>query len=194
MYYFTSDIHFNNEDTLRVEKRPFNSIREFDAKIIRLWNKQIKKEDVIYVIGDFMDCDSENSDSWIKAVSYVRKIKASVVLIVGNNEERIIKYYFDNDFEKFRVYCQEKGFKEVYKNLIIEFKNNKFYLTHEPKNYKEGFINLFGHVHKAMGVYKPFGFNVSCDLNYFRLLSENDILSYIDMKESYWDKDDNLKL
>ena len=45
-----------------------------------------------------------------------------------------------------------------------------------------------------MGIYKSFGFNVGCDLNHFKLYSENDIKQLLKMKSLYWDKDENLKL
>lgn len=192
MIYFTSDIHFNDMDTLISDNRPFKSTKQFDKYIISMWNKQTKKEDTIYVIGDFMDCNSKNHDSWKKSVSYVKKIKASIILIMGNNEDRVVKYFFDNDFEKFRAYCIEKGFKEVYKNLSITFNDKEFYLTHKPLNYKEGTINLFGHLHSALGLYLPCGFNIGCDLNHFRLYSELDIEKLLIKKEKYWDIDKSL--
>lgn len=72
--------------------------------------------------------------------------------------------------------------------------NQKFYLIHKPKQHKENVLNLFGHSHRAIGLYKPFGFNIGCDLNHFRLYSEKDIQHLLNMKEKYWDKDDNLHI
>ena len=175
MQYFSSDIHFDDEDTLKNDNRPFKSPKEFDKFLIKLWNKQTKKGDVIYFIGDFVDCDGEGYDSWKKTILYVNKLKVDVILIMGNNEDRVVKYYFDNNFEKFRKYCIEVGFKEVYKELDLEFIGHKFHLTHKAINYIEGKINLFGHSHRALGIYSPFGFNIGCDLNHFRLYSESDI-------------------
>lgn len=193
MYYFSSDTHFNDENTLKTDNRPFKSVKECDKAIIKTWNKQVKKGDTIFVIGDFIDCDGEGYDGWKKSIHYVRKIKAPVILITGNNEDRVIKYYFNGNFEEFRKYCLEVGFKEVYKSLDISFNNTNFHLVHKPKHHKENVLNLFGHTHKSTGIYKPFGFNVSCDLNHFRLLSENDIMHYIYMKNKYWDEDSNVR-
>ena len=53
-------------------------------------------------------------------------------------------------------------------------------------------MNLFGHSHRAIGLYTPYGFNVGCDLNHFRLYSENDIAHLLYMKNEYWDKDANI--
>ena len=125
MYYFSSDIHFNDEDTLKVDNRPFKHTKQFDKFIIKTWNKQAKKDDTIYVVGDFIDCNGQGHESWKKSILYVKKLNASVILITGNNEDRAIKHFFNNDFEKFRDYCKSIGFKEVYKNLTISFRNKQ---------------------------------------------------------------------
>ena len=193
MLYFTSDVHFNNEDTLINDNRPFKSTNAFDKYVLKLWNKQVNKDDTIYVIGDFIDCDGENHDSWKKSILYVKKIKANVILIMGNNEDRVVKYFFEGDFLKFREYCISIGFKEVYKDLSLTLNNKDFYLTHKAINYKKGVINLFGHSHRACGLYKPFGFNIGCDLNHFRLYDENNIKKFLQMKKDYWDKNESLQ-
>ena len=119
MKFFSSDIHFDDMDTIVNDNRPFKSTKSFDKYIIRTWNKQVKKDDVIYVIGDFVDCDGEGYDSWKKSLYNVKKIKASVILIMGNNEERVVKYFFDNDFEKFRMLS-------VRIVIILNFSKSKF--------------------------------------------------------------------
>ena len=106
MLYFTSDIHFNDEETLKMDNRPFKNSKKFGRHIIKTWNKQAKKHDTIYVIGDFVDCDGEGFDSWKKSILYVKKVNASVILIIGNNEQRVIKYFFNNNFENFKMYCK----------------------------------------------------------------------------------------
>ena len=73
-------------------------------------------------------------------------------------------------------------------------RDQEFFLTHKPLDYKKECLNLFGHMHASGGLYKPFGFNVGCDLAHYRLLSENDIFHLIDKKEKYWDKDKHLNM
>ena len=194
MMYFTSDVHFNNKDTLINDNRNFKSTKKFDKFVIKTWNKQVDKSDTIYVIGDFVDCDNESDVSWKKSILYVKKIKTNVVLILGNNEERVIKYFFDNDYERFKKYCLDIGFKGIYRNLELLINNQMFYLVHKLIHCKKDIINLYGHSHRACGIYSPLGFNVGCDLNHFRLYSEDDIKSWLSMKSKYWDKDKNLNL
>lgn len=194
MIFFTSDSHFLDETTFKIDNRPFKNVKQCDKFIIKTWNKQAHKNDTIYVIGDFVDCDNETSTSWKTALPYVKKIKADVILITGNNEDRIIKYFFNGNFEAFRQHCLNLGFKEVYKNLQIEILGQPVYLTHKPKDYKSGVLNLFGHMHRGGGIYKSFGFNIGCDLNHFRLYSTEDIKFLLYLKKDFWDKDENVKL
>lgn len=194
MYFFSSDTHFSDESTLKVDMRPFESTQAFDDFVIKTWNKQTTENDTIFVIGDFIDCDGEGFDGWKQSILYVNQLKANVVLIIGNNEERVIKYYFDNNFEKFREYCLNVGFKEVYKNLTISMRGVEFYLTHKPAGTKQDMLNLFGHTHRSGGLYRPFGFNIGCDINHFRLYSEADIFHLIDLKKKFWDKDKHLNM
>ena len=74
MYYFSSDTHFSDEQTLSLDNRPFKNTKAFDRFVIKTWNKQTKKDDTIFVIGDFVDCDGEGFDSWEKSILYVKKL------------------------------------------------------------------------------------------------------------------------
>lgn len=194
MKFFISDLHFGSDDTIKFDNRPFKNSRNFIAFSIKEWNKMAKVDDVIYVIGDFVDCHSNADKNCLRNLSIVKKIRAKVVLILGNNEKRIIKYFFNDDFDKFRAYCLNLGFQDIKLSDIIEINGSKFFLVHKPKDYNPNMLNLFGHSHKAMGIYKSFGFNIGCDLNNYRLYSEKDISNLLIKKNKYWDKDENLKL
>lgn len=193
MRFFTSDTHFNDYDTLLMDDRPFSSAEEFDNYVIDIWNSQAKKGDTIFVIGDFVDCDGKGYEGWKDSINYVQKINADVVLIIGNNEERVIKNWFNDDFNAFREFCLKTGFKEVYKNLILNICDKDFFLTHKPNDRRNDMLTLFGHLHRSCGLYKPYGFNIGCDLNHFRLYDENNIKKFLNMKKEYWDKNISLQ-
>lgn len=194
MNYFTSDLHFGSEETIKFDNRPFKNAKSFIHHAVKTWNKQAKKNDIIYVIGDFADCHSETNRDCLKYFEIVKDIKSKVVLILGNNEKRIIKYFFNNDFKQFKEYCLSLGFLDIKENDVISIKGHQFYLVHKPKDHNKEMLSLFGHSHKAMGIYKSFGFNIGCDLNNYRLYNEKDIMDLLNKKIKYWDKDENLKL
>ena len=174
--------------------RPFKSTKKFDNFIIKTWNKQAKKDDTIFVIGDFVDCDNAEHDVWKQSIRLVKKLKANVVLIMGNNEDRIVKYFFNNKFEDFKNFCLGVGFKDVFQQHTITMRDIDFFLTHKPLDCKQDMLNLFGHTHRSGGIYRPFGFNIGCDNNHFRLYSEDDIFHLINLKQKFWDKDKHLNM
>ncbi len=194
MIFFTSDLHLGSDNTIKFDNRPFKNSKKFEQYTIKAWNKLAKKNDTIYVIGDLVDCHSKTDDICLKKFLVAKKVKAKIILIIGNNEERIIKYFFNNSFDLFKKYCLNCGLFDVKLNATISINKNKFYLTHKPKNHKKNILNLFGHSHKAMGLYAPFGFNIGCDLNNYKPYSETDITALLQKKLNYWDKDENLHL
>lgn len=189
-YFFTSDTHFGDDDKLKRENWSIKNWREFAKKLIKIWNKQVKKQDVVYFLGDFVNYENAEND-WQEAFGLVKKIKAKCILIVGNNEERLIEDKFNGSFNKFRQFCLEQGFTDVKKHDILKSEGLKFYLTHKPTDYKKGYINLFGHTHLATGLWKPFGFNMYYGLNFLKLFDLDYIKRLLYVKQKYWDQDEN---
>lgn len=182
MYYFTSDSHFSlvdKKDTIERDFRPFKSVKEMNKKIIKTWNKQAGKNDIIYHLGDFANFNKFDDKTFKTTLGFVKKIKAKVVLILGNNEEYIIHYAYNDDYGAFEKLLYDLGFwKVVRTGMYLEFGGEKFYLNHYPSKHKDGVINLFGHIHSSCLV-KRYGFNVGVDNNYFRLFSEDQILQLV---------------
>ena len=176
--FFTADTHFgfvDYEGIVRRDFRPFKTTNDMNKFIIKLWNTQAGKDDIIYHVGDFVNYNCKDKDSYEICFDFVKKLKAKVVLILGNNEKRLLKQKFDDDFEKFREYLLNKGFYDVVKDgLELDACGTKLYLTHMPVDHKDGFINLFGHIHGCCFV-KQYGFNVGVDNHYLSMFTEDEI-------------------
>ncbi len=204
MDYFTSDIHFCDTVTMLRDSLPFKTIKQHDKYMVKYFNKTAKQGDTVYVVGDLFDCDDGESTAWLEAKKYLKKIKSKIVLIMGNNEERIVKYFFNGDFEEFKHYCQECGIYDVMWNTALTFpyptdmgpdadtsvidrytENGqvKFYLTHKPCEGKAEYFNIFGHTHREGGVYRPFGFNAGIQLNFMRFYTIDYIMDYLLYRE-----------
>lgn len=194
MYFFTSDIHLGQATNAKADGRPFKNDKQFEKFLIKTWNHQAKVGDIIFVVGDLFDCHSKTDPYFLHKLWFVKKIKAEIVLIMGNNEEKIINNFYNSNFEDFKKVCLQAGIKDFVKDGFVNICGQDFYLTHKPKNHHCDMLTLFGHSHRAMGVYKSFGFNIGCDLNHFRLFSEQDISILLQGKKDYWDLDENLKL
>ena len=53
MIWFTSDTHFNHENVIQHDKRPFANLFIMTETIISNWNSVVAKGDIVYHLGDF---------------------------------------------------------------------------------------------------------------------------------------------
>jgi calcineurin-like phosphoesterase family protein len=191
--WITSDSHFNSLSTIVKENRPYKTANAFDKAVIGIWNNQVEEEDAIYCLGDFSYYVNDLAKTWRVGLGYVQYINCDVILIIGGEEEKIIKEYFKNDFNSFRNYCLTLGFRDVLKDKILEVDDKVYYLNHYPSKHKKGCINLFGHVHRAAGIYAPFGLNMCCDLNHYSLYDLEGINELMETSEKFWKTDKELQ-
>ena len=184
--FFTSDSHFAvyDKDAFTRDYRPFKSVPKMNRTIIKLWNKQAKKNDTIYHLGDFISYNLRDKE-YQTTYKLVKKIKANVILVMGNNEERVLRYEFKNNFEAFKKFMLDCGFKDVIIGGVdINLRGHNLYLNHYPSKHKNGVVNLFGHIHKSALV-KRYGFNMGLDNHYLKLFSEEDVVDLISRIPSF---------
>lgn len=79
--FFTGDLHFGHENVLAFDNRPFASVEEMDAELIRRWNNKVGKGDLVYVLGD-MIWKTRNDD----APSLIKSLNGQIILIKGNHD------------------------------------------------------------------------------------------------------------
>ena len=79
--FFTSDLHFGHENVIRFDNRPFNTVEEMDEEMIKRWNAKVGKDDIVYVLGDFIWKAATN-----EAVSIIRRLNGQIILIKGNHD------------------------------------------------------------------------------------------------------------
>ena len=79
MVYFIADTHFGHENIIKLANRPFSSVEEMNQKLIENWNRKIKGNDSVYMLGDmFFRCkESENILSQLNGKKF---------LLVGNHD------------------------------------------------------------------------------------------------------------
>lgn len=79
--FFTSDLHFGHENVIRFDGRPFATVEEMDAELIRRWNAKVGKGDLVYVLGDLI-WKSRNGD----AHQLIKSLNGQIILIKGNHD------------------------------------------------------------------------------------------------------------
>lgn len=115
MVWFTSDNHFFHKNIIRLSKRPFSGMFEMHEHLIAEWNKRVKHNEIVYVLGDF----SFSSVNMTKSI--VSRLNGKKILITGNHDMAAHKML-------------AAGFDEVHENIYIHLgsEKQKFFLSHFP--------------------------------------------------------------
>jgi len=158
--FFTADTHFNHSNIIEFCNRPFSDVLEMNEILIQNWNKVIKKEDLIYHLGDF---------GFGELKHILDRLNGGIVLLVGSHDKDTLMY--------------SDRFVEIYDILEIspyDLKEEIFItLCHYamrvwPKSHYNSW-HLFGHSHNKL---EPFGksFDIGVDGHNFTPWSLDEII------------------
>lgn len=100
--FFTSDQHFfhNNILNLQPETRLGDSIEEMNELIVDIWNKTVKPNDRVDIIGDFSFAKAD------KTLSILNRLNGKLHLTIGNHDHWIcpeLNAFFQDDHKDIRV-------------------------------------------------------------------------------------------
>jgi calcineurin-like phosphoesterase family protein len=153
--WFISDCHFAHANIIKYCSRPFKDAEQMDNAIINNWNLMIKKDDIIYCLGDFCLGNKEAIQR------YVSQLNGRKNLILGNHDRYKPTEYMTFGFE------WASRFPILFDNFMI--------LSHEPvflnKNCQP-YINVHGHTHDSTP-FKESGWalNISCEHTFYAPIS-----------------------
>lgn len=159
-----------------------NMIDMMDKWLIDLWNSQVSKKDVVYILGDFSFHSAEENKKLLA------KLHGAKFLILGNHDGN--SNHLDNYFQQI---TQIKEFK--YKDESGE--TFCFELCHYAMvtwNRKEhGTIQLHGHSHGNLDGFNALSPDLRVDVGLdgkladYKFLTPDDILVYFYQKAATWD-------
>lgn len=131
--FYISDLHFGHANIMAFDHRPFKSVSEMNAEMIRRWNSVVTNEDQVYIVGDF---HWGKEDEWIEVLE---QLNGQKFLILGNHDITPSRAR--------KLFADIKQYKE------IEDNGRKVVLCHYPipcfKNHFYGWYHLYGHVHRT---------------------------------------------
>ena len=136
--FFTSDTHFGHTNIIKYCRRPFDSIKDHDAALIRRWNDKVGPDDLVFHLGDVGFGDP----AYINKV--LSQLNGRIILVIGNHDWRLLKKLDMSRFE------------DVVQQVNMNIDGHHIYLNHFPMlafsgAYRglEATWQLFGHVHTS---------------------------------------------
>lgn len=133
--FYISDLHFGHKNILRFDSRPFFTLEEMKEALIENWNKVVKKNDEVYVLGDMFWNNKE-------APAILERLKGKKFLVLGNHDR------INATMAKYFVWCDRRM-------EIIRDGDDKVVLCHFPiahwpgQDHTPSTIHLYGHIHQG---------------------------------------------
>src|SRR5690606_6132282 len=113
MMWFTSDTHFYHRKVIEYCDRPFSTVETMNEALIENWNKVVKKNDVIFVLGDFAFAGVNQTKKILD------RLNGQKILVRGNHDPHA-KLMLD------------AGFSKVVENEMINLGGENVLLSHFP--------------------------------------------------------------
>jgi len=167
--WFTSDNHFGHSNIIEYCNRPFSSVEEMDRVMIERWNSKIKKNDVVYYLGDF------TLGNYYVALNYFTKLNGHIIFISGSHDRWMQHEDAVNSLDR------------TYKGGLVSGKIEgiHFTLCHYAMRVWDrshyGSIHLFGHSHGQTPIIQiPNSMDIGVDTNNFYPYSLEDVLEKLE--------------
>lgn len=145
MIYYISDLHFfcksqTNEGSVNYDNRPFATVAEMHAHILRKWNEKVTNRDMVYILGDVALRGKSEA-----LIALVAQLKGKKILVKGNHDDL-------SDYRYKQLFHEICDYKEVNENF--DGKGYKVVLSHYPilmwNGQHRGTILLYGHTHASV--------------------------------------------
>lgn len=133
--YLIADLHLFDTGIINYEDRPFKNIEDYHTKLINNWNKTVKPDDTVYILGDVGPVGMCGVD---ELSNIITKLNGHRRLVLGNHDKEYGFSTLDWDYI---------GFEYVYDMPVVY--DGFIILSHEPLyvNERAPFVNIYGHVH-----------------------------------------------
>lgn len=170
MIFYTADLHLGHANVIRHCNRPFSTPDEMDERLIQNWNRKVHRNDIVYVVGDFI------FRSHRPAEEYLSILKGRKHLIVGNHDRSWMNKV---DLTQW--------FESVSPLLYISDSGHPVTMCHYPMmtwpGASRGGYMVYGHIHNNTNAdYWPFlaareqMLNAGVDINLFEPVTLSEMI------------------
>ena len=177
MRWFISDTHFGHKNVIEYSQRPFKSVKQMDDTMIARWNRNVKDDDQVFMLGDF----------GLVGINYLTDVLHSL-----NGNKILIRGNHDGSIEKMR----RIGFDCVVDGAIVTIEGYEVLLSHYPNLFENEQLRLHGHIHeKGKPVFENGQMCVCVELWNYTPISEKTIGKMIRdyIKQGDWKYADSCK-
>ena len=134
MVYYTADLHFGHDVNIAKSDRPFLTVEDMEVILINNWNKAVRPEDTVYIVGDFISRSRKPPEYYLRQLNGVKH------LITGNHDAPWMKH------------CKmEEYFESVGDFAEVKDGGKRIVMCHYPMvewpGSKRGSVLVYGHVH-----------------------------------------------
>ena len=125
-----ADMHLGHENIIKYEDRPFEDAATMDTAIMANWNRVVKRDDIVFVLGDVSFYPRT------KTTQIITSLAGRKGLILGNH-----------DAGRSESFWKDAGFEFVSRYPICV--DGFFWLSHEPMFFTAAmpYVNIHGHIH-----------------------------------------------
>ncbi|MGZ8172976.1 MAG: metallophosphoesterase [Methylobacter sp.] len=125
--FLIGDTHFGHKNIIKFEPRCrfFRSVEEHDAQLVANWNSVVRKQDVVWVLGDVLF----NKESF----ETLKLLKGCKKLVMGNHDKYPSRDYLNH-----------------FTRIVGSAELNGYLLTHipiHPSQFRRYKGNIHGHLH-----------------------------------------------
>lgn len=148
--FVTSDSHLGHwtseeRNIITYCSRPFSTIEEMDAELIKRWNEVVRPRDRVYCLGDFTLADCKT------AYEFINQLNGYIFLVPGGHD------YWLKDHTKLPMTVEQFEFLKPGKLTVLppiynlRFQKQTIVLSHYPlrtwRKSHYGSVHLHGHSH-----------------------------------------------
>ncbi len=170
MIWFTSDLHLGHRSVISMCGRPFETVEEMNEAIIQNFNACVKKNDIVYILGDIAHRTPVDDVNQM-----IARLNGKKFLCKGNHDKKYDATLFEG----------------IYDFLEISINGVNASLMHYPMlewpKSRRGSLHLHGHVHskgeynlqqKNNGILR---YDVGVDANKFAPVSIEQVKQFFEM-------------
>jgi len=131
-----SDTHARHANIIRYSGRPFASVEEMDAQLIKNINRHVKPEDTLYHLGDVANYDLD---------SFLDQINCKNIILIEGNHDRIKPYQrrlFNGIYAMYTIKTEFDGEK---KDIVL-----CHYAMRVWNKSHHGAYHAYGHSHASL--------------------------------------------